>query len=322
MSSSPSRVESTLPSSRPSITIDSDAIRATQRRMALVTILVPFLGTVAAIVLAFMYGIGLMEIGLLIAMYLLTSLGIEFGFHRHFAHRSFETKPWISVVFAIFGSMAAEGSVLYWAAGHRRHHAHSDTENDPHSPHVRNLASSEEKLSLIRGLWHSHVGWMMSDKVTNCTFFAKDIVRSPVLNRIHQLYVPLVIAGLVLPGVVGGLITFSWMGALNGFLWGGLVRMFLVHHSTWSNASFSHVYGGRPFDAGDVSANNIWCAIPTFGASWQNNHHAFPTSAYLGFEWWQIDLAGYFIRAMKAVGLVWNVKGRPSPEKMAAKRAG
>ncbi len=305
---------------KPSITIESPLIRAAQRRMALVTIVGPFLGTVAAVVLAFTHGIGLVEVGLLVGGYVLTSLGIELGFHRYFAHRSYETYPWLGVVLAILGSMAAEGSVLYWAAGHRRHHAHSDTGDDPHSPHVRNLAASDQWMGRLRGLWHAHIGWMMSDKVTNCTLFAKDILRSPVLRKIHELYVPIVIAGLVLPGLIGGLVTGTLLGALTGFLWGGLTRMFLVHHSTWSNASFSHVWGRRPFDTGDESANNLWCALPTFGASLQNNHHMFPSSAYLGFTWWEVDLGGYFIRALKASGLAWNVKERPSEEKMAAQR--
>lgn len=305
---------------KPSITVDNDAIRRAQRRMALATITIPFLGTVAAIALAVRNGVGAVELGLLAGMYLLTSLGIEFGFHRYFAHRAFETTRSFKVLFAILGSMAAEGSVLYWAAGHRRHHAHSDTEDDPHSPHIKYASPAAKLLGTVTGLWHAHIGWMMTDRVTNCTLFAKDIIRDPVLNRIHQLYTPIVLAGLAIPAILGGLIAGSWMGALSGLLWGGLVRMFLVHHSTWSNASFSHVWGGRPFDAGDRSANNWWCALPTFGASWQNNHHAFPASAYLGLEWWQVDLAGAFIRAMSALGLVWKVNGPPPEEILAAKR--
>lgn len=306
--------------SKPSITVENPALRAAQRRMALATIVVPFAGAIAAVALAFKYGVGVTEIALLVTMYIFTSVGIEVGFHRLFAHRSFGTSGPMKIILATLGSMAAEGSVLYWAAGHRRHHVHSDTGNDPHSPHIRNLQTSDEGLGVLRGLWHSHIGWMMSDKVTNCTLFARDILRDPVLNKIHVLYVPLVLAGLVIPGVIAGAVTQTWMGALNGFLWGGLMRMFLVHHSTWSNASFSHVYGGRPFATGDLSANNFWCALPTFGASWQNNHHMFPSSAILGLEWWQIDLGAFFIRLFAAAGLVWDINEPPSPEMMAAKR--
>jgi stearoyl-CoA desaturase (delta-9 desaturase) len=304
----------------PSITVDNAALRAAQRRMAIATVVVPFIGTLAAVALAFVNGIAAADIWLLVIMYLLTSVGIEVGLHRGFAHRAFEMTTALKVALAVLGSMAAEGSVLYWAAGHRRHHSHSDTGGDPHSPHVRNLRTADEPLGTLRGLWHSHVGWMMTDKVTNCTLFARDIVRDPLLNRIHLLYVPIVISGLAIPAIAGGLLTGTWLGALNGFLWGGLVRMFLVHHSTWSNASFSHVYGSRPFATGDLSANNAWCALPTFGASWQNNHHMFPRSAYLGLEWWQVDLGAIFIRLFAALGWIWNIQHAPTPEMMAARR--
>jgi len=294
---------------KPSIAVDNPGIRAAQKRMALPTVILPFVGTLVAGMLAIVNGIGFVEVTLLAWMYVLTSIGVEVGLHRGFSHRTFEMKAGTKLVLAILGSMAAQGSVLYWAAGHRRHHSHSDTGGDPHSPHVRNLSNSDEKLALLRGLWHSHVGWMMTDKVTNCTLFAKDILRDPILQKVHVLYLPIVVAGLVIPAVVGGVITGTWMGALNGFLWGGLVRMFLVHHSTWSNASVSHVYGARPFATGDLSANNWWCAIPTFGGSWQNNHHMFPGSAYLGLEWWQLDIGGIVIRLFAAAGLIWNVNG-------------
>jgi stearoyl-CoA desaturase (Delta-9 desaturase) len=317
MSANPSRVRAKV-----SITVDNEALRSAQRRNAIVTIVVPFLGTLAAVGMAVTNGISALDIGLLVTTFVLINFGLEVGFHRYFAHKAFATSRFMTLLMAILGSMAAEGSLLYWAAGHRRHHAHSDTGDDPHSPHRRTLQSNEEAMRVLRGLWHSHIGWMMSDKVTNCTLFAKDILRDPALNRIHQLYVPIVLAGLAIPGILGGLITLSWSGALSGFLWGGLVRMFLLHHSTWSNASISHVFGGRPFNSGDLSANNFWCAIPTFGASWQNNHHMFPASAYLGLEWWQIDIGAWFIRGLAACGLVWEVKGPPPPETMAAaKRA-
>jgi stearoyl-CoA desaturase (delta-9 desaturase) len=288
--------------------------------MAQATILIPVAGTVAALILASIYGIGLLELGLLAGMYVLTSVGVEVGFHRCFAHRAFETTRAMKAVLATLGSMAAEGSVLYWAAGHRRHHAHSDTADDPHSPHVRKHNGKDQRLGAIRGIWHSHVNWMMTDNVTNCTLFAKDILRDPLLNKFHAWYVPLILTGLAVPAAAGGAVTGSWMGVLNGFLWGGLVRMFLVHHSTWSNASLSHVYGSRPFATGDLSANNLLCALPSFGASWQNNHHMFPSSAYLGLEWWQIDLGGWLVRLFSAFRLIWNVNGPPTPEMMSAYR--
>lgn len=293
---------------RPPVTIGNDSIRAVQRRIALATVWIPFLGTLVAIGVAFVVGFSPVAIALLVSLYILTNLGIEFGFHRNLAHKAFDTHPFIQAMFAILGSMAAEGSVLYWVATHRRHHIHSDTPDDPHSPYIRKVSVEEEPLNLLTGLWHAHVGWMITDKLTNCTLFAKDINQNQVLYKINQLYIPIVILGLIIPAIIEGIIERSWLGLLNGFLWGGLVRMFLVHHSTWSNGSFAHRYGTRPFNTGDLSANNIWVAIPTFGASWQNNHHAFPNSAFLGFKWWQIDVAGWFIYIFAKLRLVWNVK--------------
>src|SRR5262245_53857584 len=175
----------------PSITVENPALRTAQRRMAQVTIFAPFVGTLVALALAVTNGVGAIDIVLLASMYVLTSIGVEVGLHRGFAHPAFATTPVMKGLLAAFGSMAAEGSVLYWAAGHRRHHSHSDTGGDPHSPHVRNLQTADQPLKLLRGLWHSHVGWMMSDKVTNCTLFGRDILRDPLLSKMHALYIPL-----------------------------------------------------------------------------------------------------------------------------------
>jgi stearoyl-CoA desaturase (delta-9 desaturase) len=305
---------------KPSITVRDPKIRAVQRRMAVMTMLIPAAGTVTALVLAAIYGVSVSDLAMLAGMFVLTTAGIEVGFHRCFAHKAFETSRGMKLVLAALGSMAAEGSLLYWAAGHRRHHTHSDTGDDPHSPHVRKRESADERLGVKRGLWHAHIQWMMTDNVTNCTLFAKDILRDPLLNKMHAWYLPLVLTGLAIPAAFEGVLTGTWRGALNGFLWGGLVRMFLVHHSSWSNASFSHVYGTRPFATGDHSANNLWCALPTFGASWQNNHHMFPSSAYLGLEWWQVDVGAWFVRIFSACRLIWNVNAPPSTEMIAAHR--
>ena len=305
---------------KPSVTINDQSTRAAQRRIALITIWVPFLGVIAALWLAFRNGISAVEISLLGAMFILTTLGVEVGLHRLFSHNAFVAKPTLRVLLAVLGSMAAQGSVLYWVASHRRHHIHSDMSGDPHSPHIRCIDKGDETMGRLKGLWHAHTGWMVNDNVTNCTLFARDINCDPMLRVVTKLYIPLVLLGLVIPAIIGGWWTATWMGALNGFIFGGLVRIFLVHHSSWSNASFSHVFGGRPFNTGDFSANNLWCAIPTFGASLQNNHHAFPNTAHLGFEWWQIDIGRWFIQAFIRLGLASDITGMPSADKMNAKR--
>ncbi len=292
----------------PSPTIGVASVMATQRKMAKITIIVPTIGALLAVLYGFYFGITVVEISLLVGMYILCNLGIEFCFHRDLAHRSYKTHSYITYMFGVLGSMAAQGNLLYWVATHRRHHIHSDTEHDPHSPHMRNISKQAENMGTLQGLWHAHVSWMVNDKMTNCTLFAKDINRDPGLSWITRNYIPIVVAGLILPGIVGGLVMGSLQGFIGGVLWGGFLRMSLGHHSTWFNSSFAHKYGARPFETGDKSCNNMWVAIPTFGAGLQNNHHAFPTSAYLGYKWWEIDIAGYFIRLMKRIGLVWEVR--------------
>lgn len=298
------------------ISIESDRLTTQLQIHGWTTILLPFFGTILALVVAWHSGVSALDMGLLVVMYALTTIGITVGFHRHFAHCTFETNKVMRVIFGILGSMAAEGPMNYWVATHRRHHKYSDLPGDPHSPFVK----EDEKLSGWRGLWHSHMGWTVDHKITNTFLFAKDMLRDPLMVKISKLYYVWIFLGLAIPAVLGGLITHSWMGAFTGFLWGGCVRTFLHHHiGFWTIGSLAHLWGNRPFDTGDWSRNNIWLAIPTGGEMWHNNHHAFPNSAIFGFEWWQIDLGGWLIRALERLGLVWDVKF-PTPAMIEAKR--
>lgn len=282
------------------MTIANDYLQTIYRRVALVTVLVPFLGSVVAVESLWNFGIGAVEVGLLLGMYALTTFGIEVGFHRHFSHHAFQTTTTIRVILAILGSMAAQGGVVYWVAHHRRHHQYTDLPGDPHSPHLHKNS--------WRGLWHAHLGWTLEGEVTNSIVFAKDLLRDPVIGRVNQLQQVWVILGLALPTVLGGLLTMTWIGALQGFLWGGLARVFLAHQVINSTNSICHVYGSRPFNSSDRSTNNIWLSIPSWGQSWHNNHHAFPNSAIVGLHWWQIDLGGWVIRLLEKLGLAWNVE--------------
>lgn len=289
---------------RQKITIASDYLQTIYRQLAFVTVLIPFLGSVVAIGLLWRFGITPVEVGLLVTMYALSILGIEVGFHRLFSHHAFQTTTAVRVILAILGSMAAQGGVTFWVAHHRRHHQYTDLPGDPHSPHLH----GDGIRSRLRGLWHAHVGWTLDGEVSNSMLFAKELLRDPVIAKVNQLQQVWVILGLVIPAVIGGIVSWTWMGALQGFLWGGLVRVFLGHQSINSTNSICHVYGGRLFDTDNRSTNNLWLAIPTWGQSWHNNHHAFPNSAIVGLKWWQLDLGAWVIRALEFVGLAWNVK--------------
>jgi stearoyl-CoA desaturase (delta-9 desaturase) len=248
--------------------------------------------------------------------YLCTSLGITVGFHRMLTHRAFEAKPWVRGMFAIFGSVAVEGPVVSWVADHRKHHAFSDQEGDPHSPHVDH---GHGLKGALRGLLHAHVGWIFKhDQRALKTRYAPDLLADPVIAWVNRTFLLWVAAGLVLPFGLGWLIGGSLHTALTGLLWGGFVRMFLLHHVTYAINSLCHFFGSRPYDSGDHSRNLAWLAPFSMGESWHNNHHAFPTSAAHGLRWWQVDVSALVFTGMERLGLVWNVVRVP-PERQAAK---
>jgi stearoyl-CoA desaturase (delta-9 desaturase) len=299
------------------ITIHNDYLQKIQRRFAIITIIIPIIGTVIALKSAGDFGINAMELGLLFVFWFLTMIGgVTVGFHRLFAHAAFKTHPYMRIAFAILGSMTAQGPMINWVSNHRRHHQYSDRIGDAHSPNLHQGGF----WGSLTGIWHSHVGWIINGEITNTTLFAKDLLQDPVMKKINQYYLHLVFLGLVIPAVLGGLLSGTWIGIWQGFLWGGLVRIFLVHHLTWSLNSIVHLYGSRPFKTTEQSTNSIWLAIPTGGESWHNNHHAFPNSAKFGLEWWQIDLGGWLIRILEVLGLVWEVKF-PTREMIEAKKA-
>lgn len=283
-------------------TIHSEQLVRAQRRVALATILIPSVGAVIAIATIPVLGYVSLAVSLLIVMHLLTMLGITVGYHRHFAHRAFKCRGSVRVLLGILGGMAAQGPLIHWVSNHRRHHEFSDLAGDPHSPNLG------EDLGLLRRVWHAHLSWMLTGEVTNPARYAKDLLRDPVARIINRLYLLWVALGLALPAMVGGLWAGTWVGAVQGFLWGGVGRIVLVHHSTWAINSITHLFGSRPHATSENSRNNLWLVIPSAGEAWHNNHHAFPSSARFGLEWWQLDLGWLAIRLLESLRLAWDVK--------------
>jgi stearoyl-CoA desaturase (delta-9 desaturase) len=296
----------TLATRTPGVARASLPFQKLKQRLVLVVVLLPFLGFVAALALLPKYSIGPLELGLLLGMYALSILGISVGFHRHLAHRAFQAHWPTRAALIILGSMAVQGPILTWAAVHRRHHQYSDHEGDPHSPYL--YSEGRGIRGLWRGFWHSDWGR-----------YVPDLLRDKLVFRLSRFYFIWIVLGLLIPAAVGGLVTRSWVGALNGFLWGGLVRIFLVHHVSWTIGSVCHIYGSRPFETKDYSTNNAWLSLLTVGDSWHNNHHAFPSSAWHGLKWWQLDVAGLVIGGLELAGLAWNVE-KPTPQMMRARR--
>jgi len=295
-----------------------DEMTRTEKIANLGAVVVPFLAVLAAIALLWNSLVSSTDLAIAAAMYLLTAVGITVGFHRLLTHRSFQTSKPIEYVFAILGSMAVQGPVISWVADHRKHHAHTDEEGDPHSPHVGHDGGLR---GVLAGLWHAHSGWLMSTQGrADWKRYAPDLYEDPGMRTIGRQFVPLVLLSLALPALAGYAVSGTLAGAATGLLWGGLVRIFFVHHVTWSVNSVCHFVGSRRFDTDDRSTNVFWLALPSLGESWHHNHHAFPRSAQHGLRSWEIDPSALIIGAMERLGLAWNVV-RISPERQAQRSA-
>jgi stearoyl-CoA desaturase (Delta-9 desaturase) len=238
-------------------------------------------------------------------MYVATGLGVTVGFHRHFTHRSFKAKQPVRAALAVFGSAAIEGPIISWVADHRKHHTFSDQEGDPHSPHVGHGGGFRGAL---KGLFHAHVGWLFIHTQRGARKrYARDLLADPVVRFVDRHFLLWALGGLAAAFALGWAIGGSFYAGLTGLLWGGAVRILVVHHVTYSINSLCHFFGRRRFDTGDESRNLLWLAPFSFGESWHNNHHAFPTSAMHGMRGWEIDPSALVIRGLEKLGLVWDV---------------
>ena len=256
------------------------------------------------------------DIAVFLIMYVVTGLGVTVGFHRHLTHRSFKTHPWLRGLLAIFGSVAIEGPVISWVADHRKHHTYSDQEGDPHSPHVGHDGGFRGAL---KGLAHAHVGWLFIHTHRGARKrYAPDLIADPVISFVDRTFLYWALGGFAAAFGLGYAIGGTLDAALTGLLWGAGVRMLVVHHVTYSINSLCHFFGRQRFPTGDQSRNLLWLALPTFGESWHNNHHAFPTSAFHGMRRWEIDPSAMVIRTLEKLGLVWDVV-RIEPERQARK---
>ncbi len=251
-----------------------------------------------------------------IVTYLLFGFGVTVGFHRLLTHGSFKTHRWVRLTAAVLGSAAVEGPVIEWVATHRKHHRFSDEEGDPHSPHVGHGSGF---TGALRGLFYAHIGWVFRDaEVADENRYAKDLMADPAMRFVDRTFVLWVLVGLAVPFGLGMALTGSVIGGLTGMLWGGAVRIFVLHHVTFSVNSLCHFFGRQPYPTGDHSRNLAWLALATMGESWHNNHHAFPTSARHGLRRWELDGSAAVIWALEKLGLAWDVV-RISPARMAGK---
>jgi stearoyl-CoA desaturase (delta-9 desaturase) len=277
-----------------------------------VFVLVPMIALVAAVPLAWGWGLNWIDVVLAVAFFYLSGLGVTIGYHRYFTHSSFKAKRWLRVVLALAGSMAVQGPPIIWVADHRRHHAFSDRDGDPHSPWLFGTSP----VAIAKGFWHAHMGWLFDRDTTNKQRFAPDLLADKDIVRVNGLFPLATAATLLLPALLGGLVTWSWWGALTAFFWGSLVRIAVLHHVTWSTNSICHMIGERPYAARDKSANFWPLAILSFGESWHNLHHADPTCARHGVGRGQIDTSARIIWIFEKFGWVHDVRW-PTPQRLA-----
>ncbi len=296
-----------------------DTPPTSSRIITLIAIVVPPLALLS--VTGIFWGVAVRPVDLITfgVLYVVFGLGITIGYHRLFSHRAFKTTRTLTALWAILGSMALQGPVTQWVTDHRKHHARTDREGDPHSPHH---GFGPGWKGVIKGLWHAQMGWLLTTKgLERGERYGKDLYADPLIQWIDRLYMVWLVLSLGIPFVVG-----YWAGGgslllgFECFIWAGLLRVFIFDHFTWSVNSICHMYGRRDFNTGDESRNFWPLALPVFGEAWHNNHHAFPGSARHGLTWRQVDVSWMVIRGMQRIGWVWNVKV-PTVDRQAIRKA-
>ena len=296
-------------------TLGADSKRSWEQVALALFIGVPFVALVAAVPVAWGWGLGWRDVAIAVVMYAVAGHGITVCFHRYFTHGSFKARRPLRIALAVAGSLAIEGPVVRWVADHRKHHKFSDRDGDPHSP----WRYGESLPALCKGLLFAHLGWLFDVEQTPQRQYAPDLLDDPDVVRVSRAFPALVAFSLLLPALVGGLWSWSWQGALSAFFWGSLVRIGLLHHVTWSINSICHAVGERPFKSRDRSGNVWWLAVLSMGESWHNLHHADPTSARHGVLRGQVDSSARLIAWLERLGWAYDVRW-PSAARIAARR--
>jgi stearoyl-CoA desaturase (delta-9 desaturase) len=241
---------------------------------------------VVAVVGVALVGFSWQGLALAVALYYVRMFGVTGGYHRYFSHRTYRTSRAFQLVLAVLAQSSVQKGALWWAAHHRDHHKYSDTPKDPLS--YRDY-----------GFWYSHVGWILSSETEETDFSRiSDLARYPELRWLNKWH--------VVPGVVLAVALFL-IGGWSALVWGFFVSTTLLWHGTFTINSLSHIWGRRRYSTTDDSKNNPVLAIVTMGEGWHNNHHYYPRSVRQGFHWWQVDMTYYVLRALSAVGIVWDL---------------
>jgi stearoyl-CoA desaturase (delta-9 desaturase) len=282
---------------------------APQRSQQLITALLivgPPLAVLGLILGVTSFRITALDLILLVSFFAVSGHGLSAGFHRMLTHRAFKARRGVKIALALAGSLALEGSVLSWVANHRRHHAYTDREGDPHSPYEYGAGF----WCQIRGALHAHIGWLFQSQPAEESRWAPDLVKDGDLVLISRLFPLLGVVSLGAPMLIGWAVTGTWAGGLGGLIWGGLFRVFLLHQATFSVNSACHLWGRRPFTTrdGDRATNFAPLAVLAMGDNWHNLHHSFPSLARHGVDRHQLDSTARLIWILERAGLAWDVK--------------
>lgn len=230
-------------------------------------------------------------IGLALLWFGLCGLSITGGYHRLFAHPTYKARWALRAFYLFFGAASVQNSALKWSADHRRHHARTDTDEDPYN--------------IARGFWWAHIGWVLFKDAQVEMKGVNDLEADPLVRFQHRFYVPLaILSGAALPFCIGLL----WGDPIGALLVAGFLRLVIQWHSTFSVNSFAHKIGSRPFRPGLSARDSFWTALITLGEGYHNFHHSFPMDYRNGFRWYQIDPTKWFIWTASHIGLTRNLR--------------
>ncbi|XOZ34166.1 acyl-CoA desaturase [Halomonadaceae bacterium KBTZ08] len=280
----------------------ADRIDSTSTRLNWIRIM-PFIGLHLGCLGVIWVGVSPFAVWFALGFFVLRMFAITGFYHRYFAHKTFSTNRFWQFVFAVIGASAVQRGPLWWAAHHRYHHQHSDTDQDLHSP---------EK----QGFWWSHVGWFTCDAAFLTDYRrVGDWARYPELKFLNRFDAIVPLTCLVGIYALGEALAV-WAPSLGTSgaqltIWGFFISTVAVFHGTVSINSLAHVWGHRRFQTSDDSRNNFWLALLTLGEGWHNNHHRWPTSARQGFRWWEVDITFYLLWTLEKIGIISNLKPIP-----------
>lgn len=275
-----------------------------ERTLAALSLLFPWAGTISAIILLHKQPLQNTAFITYMITVMLTMLGIELGFHRYFAHKSYETYPIIAKIMGILGSMTFQGPLVFWVGIHRLHHQHADGELDPHSPKPRGKGF----FGITKGLLHAYVLWTFRFKPGSWKKLARDLYKNPTAFFVNHNYFYWLGLGLLLPAIIGAALTQTLEGTIQTFLWGGPVRILTIQQFNYFVNVFNHTFGSRKFATKDNSKDHPLLCLVTLGAALHNHHHAHPRAAIMSLKPTQPDIGGIILLALKKLNCAWDVR--------------